>query len=620
MRRRVLAIWAFGVLAFLYLPVALLVAYSFNDASLGVRWTGFTLRWYWLLAADDSLFAALGHSVIIASATTLIATALGTSGAWLLHRYPMPRAGGTLRALILVPMLAPEVLMGVSLLLWFVFLRLPLGYVTVIIAHVTFCFPFVLVAVRARLEGIDPYLEEAALDLGARPWQAFRLVIVPYLRPAIYSGALLAFTLSLDEYIVTVFTNGPASQTLPQKIFGLAKVGLNPKLNALSTIFLLITGGLVLAGRLIVGRPSRLPEVALSLGNRDGRPTIRRSGTAVVIGLLVLLVTANGSAHAAGQLNLFCWSEYIPAPVIESFQKDSGIRVSVENYASNEEMLAKLLAGGGSYDLVQPSEYTVEALIKAALLLPLDRKAISNFGNLDPAFLNQPFDPQNKFSIPWMAGTVGIVINTERVGKPVNGFCDLFSGKYRGRIVALDDSREMVSWALAYLHLPTNDISTQTLARVRPVLAQWLPQIKVFDSDSPKTALLAGDVDLGVVWSGEGAILYRDNPRKFRWVLPQEGSHRFIDSLAIPKTCIHKGEAEQFINYILRPEISKQISDAFPYTNPNAAARKLLSAAQLDNPASYPPPATLGALETFRDIGAMSSEVDALVSELKAAR
>ncbi len=150
--------------------------------------------------------------------------------------------------------------MGVSLLLWFVFLRLPLGYVAVTVAHVTFCFPFVLVAVRARLEGIDPHLEEAALDLGARPWQAFWLVIVPYLRPAILSGALLSFTLSLDEYVVTVFTNGPASQTLPQKIFGLAKVGLNPKLNALSTIFLAVTAGLLLLARLL--RPQALADVA----------------------------------------------------------------------------------------------------------------------------------------------------------------------------------------------------------------------------------------------------------------------------------------------------------------------------------------------------------------------
>ena len=231
-----------GAFAFLYLPVVLLVAYSFNDAALGVRWTGFTWRWYGRLLDDASLLDALENSLLIATATTVLSTVLGTAGGWLLHRYRLPRVvGGTLGPLILVPMLLPEVLMGVSLLLWFVFLRLPLGFLTVTAAHVTFCFPFVLVAVRARLDGLDPSLEEAALDLGARPWQAFWLVIVPYLRPAIVSGALLAFTLSLDEYIVTVFTNGPGSQTLPQKIFGLAKIGLNPQLNALSTLLLLGT-------------------------------------------------------------------------------------------------------------------------------------------------------------------------------------------------------------------------------------------------------------------------------------------------------------------------------------------------------------------------------------------
>ena len=241
-RHRLLLLWAIGVFTFLYLPVVLLVLFSFNDAALGVRWTGFTWRWYGKLFADDSLLDALKNSLLIASAVTVLSTALGTAGAWLLHRYRLPRGvGGWLGPLILVPMLLPEVLMGVSLLLWFVFLRLPLGFLTVTAAHVTFCFPFVLVAVRARLDGLDPALEEAALDLGARRWEAFWLVIVPFLRPAIVSGALLAFTLSLDEYVVTVFTNGPGSQTLPQKIFGLAKIGLNPQLNALSTLLLVGT-------------------------------------------------------------------------------------------------------------------------------------------------------------------------------------------------------------------------------------------------------------------------------------------------------------------------------------------------------------------------------------------
>ena len=250
-RHRLLTGWTVGVFAFLYLPVLVLVAYSFNNSNLGVSWHGFTLRWYGGLFHDASLLAAFENSLFIATVTTIISTVLGTAGAWLLHRYRPPRLGPLLGGLILVPMLLPEVLMGVSLLVWFVFLRLPLGFLTVIIAHVTFCFPFVLVAVRARLDGLDPALEEAALDLGARPAQAFRLVIVPYLRPAILGGALLAFTLSLDEYIVTVFTNGAGSQTLPQKIFGLAKIGLNPQLDALSTLFLLASAVPAVLGEIL---------------------------------------------------------------------------------------------------------------------------------------------------------------------------------------------------------------------------------------------------------------------------------------------------------------------------------------------------------------------------------
>ncbi len=333
--------------------------------------------------------------------------------------------------------------------------------------------------------------------------------------------------------------------------------------------------------------------------------------------IFAALCLAPSRVRAAETLNLFCWSEYIPRTVIDAFEKETGVKVTVENYASNEEMLSKLLAGGGQYDLIQPSEYTVEALIKAKLLLPLQRENIPNVKNLDPAALDLPFDPGNKFSLPWMTGTVGIVVNTERVHDPIAGFGDVFNGKHKGRIVVVDDARELASWALATLKIAPNDITAATLAKARPVLARWVPQIKVFDSDSPKTALLAGDVDLGIVWSGEGAILYRENPKKFRWLLPREGSHRFIDNLAIPKTCRHQADAERFMDFVLRPEVSRLISDAFPYTNPNLAARQLLTDAQRANPASYPPPETTRGLEIFRDIGQTASEVDALVTELK---
>jgi len=243
--------WTIAVMAFLYVPIVLLVVFSFNSSRLNLSWEGFSTKWYEALLTNKVLLAAFQNSLIVASTTTLLATLLGTLGAWMLYRYrfPFQRALGLL---IFIPMVMPEVLMGVSLLVLFVqFLKIPLGFTTMIIAHTTFCFPFVLVAVQARLQGLDPSQEEAAMDLGATPFQSFWKITLPFLMPAIVSGALMSFTLSLDEYIVSVFTTGSQSQTLPLKVYGMAKVGLNPQLNALSSIFIAATFAVALANHFI---------------------------------------------------------------------------------------------------------------------------------------------------------------------------------------------------------------------------------------------------------------------------------------------------------------------------------------------------------------------------------
>ena len=252
-----LGAWTAVVLVFLYVPIALLVVFSFNSSRLNIQWEGFSLQWYVALFSNKVLLGAFQNSLIVASTTTVLSTVLGTLGAWMLHRYrfPFQRALGLM---IFVPMVMPEVLMGVSLLVLFVqVLNIPLGFTTMVIAHTTFCFPFVLVGIQARLQGLDPSLEEAAMDLGATPFQAFWKAILPFLRPAIIAGALMSFTLSLDEYIVSVFTSGAQSQTLPLKVYGMAKVGLNPQLNALSAIFIAATFAFALCGHFL-GRKKNL--------------------------------------------------------------------------------------------------------------------------------------------------------------------------------------------------------------------------------------------------------------------------------------------------------------------------------------------------------------------------
>jgi len=342
----------------------------------------------------------------------------------------------------------------------------------------------------------------------------------------------------------------------------------------------------------------------------------RLGGVMAIAAGLALAGAASAQKPEEKVLRLFCWSESVPQDVVKAFTKETGIKVSVENYASNEEMLAKLASGGG-YDLIQPSEYVVEALAKAGRLEPLDHSKLGNLKNLDPAFLDMPFDPKNKYSVPWMAGTVGIAVNTARIKEPITGFEDVFQARHKGRIVVLDDGREMVSWALATLKIDANDITKATLEKARAVVSKWVPLIKVYDSDSPKTALLNGDVDLGVVWSGEGAALLKED-KKFAWVMPKEGTHLFVDSLAIPKGTKHPGNAHLFIDFILRPDISAKVSEEFPYLNPNLAARKLLTQAQLGNAASFPSEAEMKRLGVFRDIGAMASSIDEMITDLKA--
>jgi len=257
---RLLGSWTALMMVFLYLPILLLIIYSFNDSKLNVQWEGFTFKWYGQLWGDlvahfgderrVPLIDSFKNSLIIATVTTFFSVVLGTAGAWLLYRYKFP-ALRSITTLVFIPMIIPEIIMGISLLIFFKTVDFDLGFTTVIISHVTFCFPFVLIAVQARLAGVDPSLEEAAMDLGATPLKAFFLVMVPYLLPAIISGALMSFTLSLDEVIVTYFTSGPQSTTLPIRVFGMAKVGLNPILNTISAVFIVITALFVVSGEWI---------------------------------------------------------------------------------------------------------------------------------------------------------------------------------------------------------------------------------------------------------------------------------------------------------------------------------------------------------------------------------
>jgi spermidine/putrescine transport system substrate-binding protein len=312
-------------------------------------------------------------------------------------------------------------------------------------------------------------------------------------------------------------------------------------------------------------------------------------------------------------LRIYAWSEYLPDWLLEEFEKSTGITVELRTYASNEELLTRRL-GNGSFDLIQPTDYVVEGLVTRGMLEPLDTGAIPNLKHLDPAYAELPHDRGGRFSVPWMAGTVGILYDTRRIREPIRGCTDLFSGKHTGRIASIDDPRQLVSLAMASLDLPANQITPESLDKAAPVLEGWMRQIVFFDSDTPGKAVAAGDVDAALVWSGEAAALIREAP-SLAYVFPSEGTFRFVDCFCIPKGSKNKALAHRFLNFILEPEVSARASDDYPYTNPNATAVARLTEAQRRNPASFPPPGVT--LEPLRDIGDMGTALALLYAKLR---
>ncbi|HEV8645730.1 MAG TPA: ABC transporter permease [Burkholderiales bacterium] len=244
MNRRSPWLWLAGMLAyaFLYAPLVIVVVYSFNDSRLNAEWVGFTLSWYEKLFGNERMLKAAWNSLVIGLTASAVSTVLGTMAGYAMYRYKMR----LLPVLVLAPIAIPEILMGVSLLIFFVMLNITLGMVSIVLSHIAFCVGFVAIVVRSRLAGMDESLTEAARDLGATPWQAFRLVTLPLIMPGVVAGALMAFTLSIDDFVITFFTAGVGSSTLPLQIYTMVKIAVTPEVNAVSTLLMLLTLALIL--------------------------------------------------------------------------------------------------------------------------------------------------------------------------------------------------------------------------------------------------------------------------------------------------------------------------------------------------------------------------------------
>jgi len=538
---------------------------------------------------------------VVAVATSIISTTIGTAAALALARYRL-KLQSAVEALLFLPIIIPEIVIGFATASFFGLVGKAFGLSTIIAAHVAFSISYVVFIVRAKIASLDKTLEEAAMDLGATPAATFSKVTLPLIMPAVISSALLVFTISLDDYVITSFVAGPGGATLPLKIYSMLKTGVTPEINAISTVLLVATVLLVFVSeRLTTGSKSR--------------STI--GGLACALGLLVLFAVG-GRSHAArgGELNIYIWSNYLPDSVIAEFEQRFDAKLNVELYDSNEALLAKLQSGSASYDIVVPSDYMVTVLREQGLLSELNRDLISNISNLDPRFAGLAYDPNNEHSVAYMWGTTGIAYRKDKVSGVIDSWAALWDSRYRDRLSMLDDVRETLGAALKLSGKSLNSIDQAELADAARLLSEQKPLVKAYDSGGFDQLLLSGDVWIAQSYSGQIAKAMAENPT-IGYVIPREGCTIFVDNLCVPRSSLRKELAHEFINFTLEARTAAAIANGTGYSSPNLSARPLIRPDLLTNEAAYPSPAALDRCEFIRELGPAISLYDRLWTEIK---
>jgi len=342
----------------------------------------------------------------------------------------------------------------------------------------------------------------------------------------------------------------------------------------------------------------------------------------LLIGVFILSLAAcsKGQTNEQGyysKLNVYNWGDYIDPQVLEDFEKEYGIKVNYENYANNEEMLAKIQAGGTEYDVIFPSEYMVEAMINQGLLLELDMNNLSNFKNIGEEFKGLPYDPDNKYSVPYFWGTMGIIYNTRKVKGEIDSWSVLWDEQYKGDILMLDSSRDTIGITLKKLGYSLNTRNLEELEKAKEELMKQKPLVKAYEVDAYKDMMIAGEAAMALTWSGDAMLLIEENP-DLAYVIPKEGTNLWFDTMAVPTTSKHKREAELFIDYMMRPEVAAKCAEYVMYATPNEEAKKLLPEDVVENELAYPKGNIMNKGEVFIDLGEFTTEYDRVWTEIKA--
>ena len=587
---------------FLYAPIIILIVFSFNAGNSSSVWKGFSLHWYQQLFQNRLIMHSVYITLLVSLLATVIATIAGTFAA--IGFYGMRRkARNSLMAVNNIPMMNADIVTGVSLCLLFVVFfngwgafagwvnsaqsavvlpeRLTMGFGTLLIAHVCFNIPYVILSVGPKLRQMDRNLVDAAQDLGCTWMQAFWKVIIPEIKPGIVSGALTAFTMSIDDFIISYFTAGTSASTLAMTIYGMTKKRVSPEINAISTL-LFVTVILLLA--IINIRENHVQHHAHH-HHREGAaasaPAPKRSSgiwkkiTAGVLAcvLLAVLIVTGAAARSDRVVNVCSWGEYIDEDLITQFEEETGIRVNYQTAESNEALYSLIKMGGADFDVIVPSDYMIGRLIEEDMLAELDYSAIPNYDLIDEQYKSLSFDPENKYTVPYTWGTVGIIYNTAMVDEPITSWGAMFDEKYAGQVLMINNSRDALMAALCYLGYDINTTDESQLEEAFQLIydAKNKGVYQAFVMDEIFGKMEGGNAAIAMYYAGDYLTMLENN-EDLAFVIPEEGSNWFVDAMCVLKSSQHKDEAEEWINFIASTGANLANMDYIWYASPNAEA------------------------------------------------
>ncbi len=566
-------------IVFFYLPILYMIIFSFNEGKSLTTFTGFSLRWYQHMLESRDMMSALYTTFTVAILATLISTVVGTIAAIGLSS-SKKLVRDVVEQVNNFPIMNPDIVTAIGFMLLFITFKVERGYVTMLLAHIAFCIPYVMLSVMPKVRSLDPNLADAAMDLGATPWVALTKVIVPQITPGIFSGALIAFTMSVDDFIISYFVTGGGVKNLSIMVYTMSK-RVNPSINAVSTLVVVIITVALVIINVVPAIAAKRPKKAEMGKRKIAIPcTIGAVAVAGIIAIFALKPEVNTDLPYSGQtLYIYLPGEYMGEEIVPLFEEQTGATVIVENFDSNEQAYIKV-TNGESYDIIIPSDYMIQRLMEEGYLQKIDKSLITVWDELDEAVLSPAFDPDNEYSVSYFWGTVGIVYDKTKVSEEdlkEQGFGIFLNEKYKGDIYVYDSERDSFMMALKDLGYSMN---TENEAELQEAY-EWLVQcVTTMDpeivTDEIIDNMAQGRKALGLCYSGDATYIMSEN-ENMGFYMPDYGTNRWYDSMVIPTTAESYELAHEFMNFVNSYDMAYANSDWVGYTSPNLAVKEDLS-------------------------------------------